>query len=251
MRGMVWTALAVVLASALVTAQSTGDGEIFGRITDQQGGAIPGVTVTVTDGNERRTVYTDANGGFRVGTLKDGSYKVSADLQAFVSVSGMVTLRPGVRRAHLPWTMTVGCISEIVHIVLTARDAAPLAEGFAHVRIRAAGERMLVSGRPECAPTEVEAYAVDIMRMDFVVGSASDRPAPFEILTASVNSPLTAGSEYLVMLGGRGRVAGAMVALPVRSGRIAAPTESTLNGMTVNDAVNTMLSWARQPRSAR
>ena len=37
MRGMLWKATAVVLAGALVTAQSIGDGEISGRITDQTG----------------------------------------------------------------------------------------------------------------------------------------------------------------------------------------------------------------------
>ena len=137
-------------------------------------------------------------------------------------------------------------MSEIVHIVLDARAAAPLAQAIAHVRIQSAGEPMLVSARPECAPSEVESHAVEIMRLDFVAGSASDRPAPFEILTAPLNSPLAAGSEYLVMLGGRGRVAGAMVALPIRSGRIAAPTERALNGTTVSDAVKTVLSWARE-----
>jgi hypothetical protein len=249
MRRIVWQAMTVVVAGALVTAQSPDDGEISGRIIDSVGGVLPGVTVTVIDGNERRTVFTDSAGEFRVGTLKPGSYNVSADLQSFVSVSSAVTLTSAVRRAYLQWTLRLGCISEIVHVVLNARTAAPLAEGIAHVRIRSAGEPMLVSSRPECPAEEVESYPVEIMRLEFVVGSASDRPAASEILTVPFVSSLAAGGEYLVMLGGGGRVSGAMVALPVQSGRIAASTESTLNGMTVNDAVNTMLAWARQTRS--
>jgi hypothetical protein len=248
MHGLVWSTTALVLASALVTAQSAADGEISGRITDSEGGDLPGVIVTVTDGNEARAIYTDANGEFRIGTLRPASYKVTATLQGFASVSGVVTLTSAVRRAHLLWTLRLGCISEIVHVVLTARNAAPFTEVIAHVRIGSAGERMFVSSRPECPPGEVDAYPVEIMRTDFVVGSASDRPVTLETVTAPFFSTLEAGGEYLVMLGGPGRVSGAMVALPVRSGRIAAPGESALNGMTVNDAVTTILSWARQSR---
>lgn len=249
MRGIVWRATALVLASALVTAQSVADGEISGRITDPQGGELPGVIVTVTDGNASRTIHTGANGEFRIGTLRPGSYKVTATLQGFSSVSGEVTLTSAVRRAYLPWTLKLGCIFEIVHVVLNARSAAPLADGIAHVRIRSAGERMFVSWRPECPPEEVESYSVEIVRTDFVVGSASDRPVPLETITAApFLSTLAAGGEYLVMLDGPGRVSGAMVALPVRSGRIVAPDESALNGKTVNEAVTTILSWARQSR---
>lgn len=250
MRGIVWEATALILASALVTAQSVADGEISGRITDSQGGELPGVSVTVTDGNAPRTIYTDAHGEFRIGTLRPGSYTVTATLQSFSSVSGEVTLTSAVRRAYLPWTLRLGCISEIVHIVLTARTAAPFANVIAHVRIRAAGERMFVSSRPECPADEVDAYPVEILRTDFVVGSASDRPATLETLTAPFLGTLAAGSEYLVMLDGPGRVSGAMVALPVRSGRIVAPGELALNGMTVNDAVTTIRAWARQSPSS-
>lgn len=247
MRGIVWKAATLVLASALVMAQSIADGEISGRITDPQGGELPGVSVTVTDGNAPRTIYTDAHGEFRIGTVRSGSYKVTATLQGFSSVSGDVTLTSAVRRAYLPWTLKIGCNVDIVHIVLTARTAAPLADGIAHVRIRSAGERMFVSWRPECPPEEVESYPVDIMRTDFVVGRANDRPVALETLTAPFLNSLEEGGEYLVMLDGPGRVSGAMVALPVRSGRIVAPNESALTGMTVNDAVDTMLAWARQP----
>ena len=70
MRGMVGNATAVVLASTLLAAQSTGNGEICGRITDALVSVLPGVTVTITDGSERRTIYTDSDGEFRIGTKR-------------------------------------------------------------------------------------------------------------------------------------------------------------------------------------
>jgi hypothetical protein len=245
-RGIGWCVAAAVLATALVTAQSSGEGEITGRIVDSAGGVVPGVTVTVNGGDTSRMVYTDAGGEFRVGMLKPGRYQVTADLQAFTPVSGTVTLTPQVRRAHLSWTLNLPCLSEPVTVFLTARQFVPNAKAIVRVRIRSAGERMLMSSRPECEPTEAESYAVEVLRTDLVAANAGDRSPALEILTAPVHRPLATGGEYLVVLGGPSRVAGGLI-LPIVSGRIAAPDETTLNGMQVDEAVKTLLSWARQP----
>ena len=69
--------LALVL-TAHVNAQER-FGTLQGRVTDQQGASIPGVTVAVTSlsSGETRTFVTDSNGQFLAADLNPGRYKVS------------------------------------------------------------------------------------------------------------------------------------------------------------------------------
>jgi hypothetical protein len=76
-------AAAAFLGSAQVRAATTGG--IFGRITDDSGGALPGVRVTarspVLQGS--READTDAAGSFRLPLLPPGIYRLEADLSGF------------------------------------------------------------------------------------------------------------------------------------------------------------------------
>lgn len=58
---------------------------IQGTITDQTGGVIPGVTVTVTNTDTRvvRTTTTNERGIYRVPSLDPGRYEVAAQLDGF------------------------------------------------------------------------------------------------------------------------------------------------------------------------
>ena len=60
-------------------------GAIGGRITDAQGGRLPGATVTVVNiaTNAESTSTTDANGDFTIPYLTPGSYRVTVELQGF------------------------------------------------------------------------------------------------------------------------------------------------------------------------
>ena len=78
------------LALALLVCASAADaqdfrGGITGRITDAQGGRLPGVTVTATHlaTNVASTATTDSDGGFSIPYLAPGTYKVSAELSGF------------------------------------------------------------------------------------------------------------------------------------------------------------------------
>jgi len=75
----------LLLVSASGLAQVTG--AIQGQVTDHDGQALPGVTMTLTgdpiQGAERRTV-TDARGDFKYSALPVGRYSLSAVLQGFV-----------------------------------------------------------------------------------------------------------------------------------------------------------------------
>lgn len=78
--------VALVVLLACVSAFSQANlGRILGSITDQTGGAMSGVTVTVTD-TERgvsRTLTTDDAGAYNAPNLTPGSYVVKAEAKGF------------------------------------------------------------------------------------------------------------------------------------------------------------------------
>jgi hypothetical protein len=75
--------LAALLLAIPAVAQNTGI--ISGRITDASGSVIPGaqITVTETDTNAESLSVTNADGLFRVPSLKDGPYKVVVVAKGF------------------------------------------------------------------------------------------------------------------------------------------------------------------------
>src|SRR5947208_10689002 len=75
--------LTVLLMSAPVWAQATA--ELNGRVTDESGAVLPGVTVTVTqtDTGFTRTVVTGDGGTYAMPNLPTGPYKLDASLQGF------------------------------------------------------------------------------------------------------------------------------------------------------------------------
>ena len=58
-------------------------GAIQGNLHDTNGGALPGATITVAQGNLRRTVVTDTAGSYKFSALPVGSYTVTAALMGF------------------------------------------------------------------------------------------------------------------------------------------------------------------------
>src|SRR5262245_15779894 len=76
--------LALVLCAGSVAAQAT-TGSIQGVITDSQGAAIPGATVTVrnVETNVSRTLVSDAEGNYRFLNLPVGNYELVVELTGF------------------------------------------------------------------------------------------------------------------------------------------------------------------------
>src|SRR5262249_16017119 len=58
-------------------------GNIFGYVTDEQGGRLPGVTVTVSGIGAPKTQTTDARGEYRFLNLSPGNYQLAYELQGF------------------------------------------------------------------------------------------------------------------------------------------------------------------------
>ena len=79
-------AAALLLAAAPAAAQTTGN--IEGTVTDQSGGALPGVTVELSSPNLQgtRVATTGNDGRFRFISLPPGTYKVTGNLSGFGTV---------------------------------------------------------------------------------------------------------------------------------------------------------------------
>ncbi|MXW02633.1 MAG: TonB-dependent receptor [Holophagales bacterium] len=117
-------ALAFALCATGAWAQATG--QLSGFVTDAEGGALPGVSVTVTnvDTNQSRLVMTGQDGYFAAPLLAPGDYNVTAALEGFVQLS-----REGVRvtaaeTARIAMELSVGEFSE----TMTVTGETPLIE---------------------------------------------------------------------------------------------------------------------------
>jgi hypothetical protein len=119
MRTRGWIVWAVLMAGLMISpaallAQTTDRSGIEGRVVDQGGGVLPGVSVMIASpallGGDRTTV-TDAEGGFRFAALPAGVYQVSFELTGFAVKKREVRLDTGFV-ATLNETMSVGAVEE-------------------------------------------------------------------------------------------------------------------------------------------
>jgi hypothetical protein len=82
-RGSLFGAAAFILSTAVAFGQATA--ELNGRVTDQSGAVLPGVTVTATqtDTGFTRSAGTDDNGTYVMPNLPTGPYRLEVMLQGF------------------------------------------------------------------------------------------------------------------------------------------------------------------------
>src|SRR6267378_4652066 len=118
---------ALVLLTAAAAAAQTGAGSLRGYVTDEQGGALPGVTVSARGEALIQPVssITDAEGYYRLINLPPGTYEVSADLSGFAAYKRQgVLLRAGanfqvdiaMKLASLSETITVSGESPMLEV---------------------------------------------------------------------------------------------------------------------------------------
>ena len=72
----------MLAATGLASAQ-TYTGTVTGIVSDEQGGALPGASVTLTGKTGARTSVTDARGEYRFTAVDPGSYEISVELTGF------------------------------------------------------------------------------------------------------------------------------------------------------------------------
>ena len=121
--------LLLLLVGSVASAQATA--ELNGRVTDESGAILPGVTVTATQSNTglTRSVVTDATGTYVMPNLPPGPYRLDVALQGFRTyVQTGIVLQVGTAPT-INVEMAVGNLEETVAV----EAAAPL------VDVRSAG----------------------------------------------------------------------------------------------------------------
>jgi len=128
--------LMLVLVACLLAVGSTAyaqsqTGTIVGQVTDEQGQALPGATVTLTGRTGSNSQVADAAGEFRFIGLQPGTYAVRAELSGFrpyeqqnidVGISRTVTLKVTLPIAALTETVQVTAASLLVDTTSTATE---------------------------------------------------------------------------------------------------------------------------------
>src|SRR5262249_30980859 len=81
-------AVLALVSGDVLSAQQTGaaSGVVHGTVKDQSGGALPGVTVTLSSPAlqvRQMTTVTDAEGAYRFSELPLGTYKITYELSGF------------------------------------------------------------------------------------------------------------------------------------------------------------------------
>ncbi len=107
-----------LLAPAVALAQTA---ELRGIVTDDTGGVLPGVTVTIRNlaTGVERAVVTDEQGIFRAPALQPGPYLVGSVLMGFRTDARKVTLTVG-QVADVRVSLAVGALSENIEVVGTS-----------------------------------------------------------------------------------------------------------------------------------
>ena len=132
---VVMCAFVGLFSSSSAWAQATA--ELSGRVIDESGAVLPGVTVTATqtDTGFTRTVVTDESGAWVMPNLPTGPYRLEISLQGFrtyvqTGIVLQVDARPTINA-----TLAVGSVEETVSV----EAAAPI------VDVRSAGISAVVS----------------------------------------------------------------------------------------------------------
>jgi Carboxypeptidase regulatory-like domain/TonB dependent receptor-like, beta-barrel len=141
-------ALLLLLAAAPGFAQGT-TGAVEGKIQDEQGGALPGVAVTVKNPATgfTRSAVSDAAGIYRFTALPIGAYEVRAELSGFATQSRKDTVVNVARTTGLDFRLTVASQTEEISVVADAPLIDTTDSGVGEVITSAQIENLPLNGR--------------------------------------------------------------------------------------------------------
>ena len=109
----------LVAAAAPAFAQPAQTGTISGTIEDATGGALPGVTVTLTsqDRGFSRSTVTDETGRYVFPAVPIGPYTVVATLQGFETAQSTDNLVETDKTTQVPFSMKIGALTDTVTVI--------------------------------------------------------------------------------------------------------------------------------------
>jgi hypothetical protein len=108
--------VALCIGAASAGSAQIATGNIYGTVSDQQGGVLPGVNVSVVAksiGGAPRTTVTDTGGQFRFLNLDTATYTVTVEIAGFTKQARDVIVNTGVN-VQIPFTLAVGGLAETV-----------------------------------------------------------------------------------------------------------------------------------------
>src|SRR5438876_7106775 len=111
-----FSVLAVVLTTALPAFAQIQGGSVSGTIKDEQGGVLPGVTVTAQGVDATQTFVTEATGEYRFLNLAPGPYKVTAALQGFTTMVRDNVIASVGKSVELPLSLKIATVAETINV---------------------------------------------------------------------------------------------------------------------------------------
>jgi hypothetical protein len=181
--GVVAVTLLLVLAVGSASAQATA--ELNGRVTDESGAVLPGVSVTATQTETgfARTDVTDATGSYVMPNLPVGPYRLEVMLQGFRSyVQTGIVLQVGATPT-INAVLAVGSLEETVSV----EAAAPI------VDVRSAGISDVVEQE---RILELPLQGRQVTDLILLAGAA--------VLTGQPNNRNFQGGVFIAVAGGQG-----------------------------------------------
>src|SRR5881394_804917 len=183
LRNVQIAAIVLCLASGVAWAQATAG--LAGRVTDESGAVLPGVTVTLTqtDTAFTRTVTTDATGAWTMPNLPIGPYRLEVALQGFRTyVRTGIVLQVGATPT-INAVLGVGTLEETVSV----EAAAPI------VDVRSAGISEVVENE---RIVELPLQGRQVTDLILLAGAAVQTGAP--------NNRSFQGGVFISVAGGQG-----------------------------------------------
>src|SRR4030095_4578040 len=110
--------LALLLLCAAVAHAQQQTGDIFGKVTDQSGGALPGVTVTITAPNllQPLVAVTSETGTYQFPRLAIGTYTAKFELEGFKTVANEGILVTVGFSAQINAQMGITAVQEVITV---------------------------------------------------------------------------------------------------------------------------------------
>src|SRR5919204_3585699 len=118
MKRVLVLAIVLVVGAAGPAAAQIASGNIYGTVADEQGGVLPGATVTLVStsiGGQPRTTVSDAGGQFRFLNLDPGTYRLPLDLPAFTKQEREVVVATGLN-VNLSFGLKLKTVEETVTV---------------------------------------------------------------------------------------------------------------------------------------
>ena len=117
-RAAVLACLGAMIVAPLAWSQSIETGAITGFATDQQGAALPGVTINLTSpekGTSSATV-SDASGRYRIMSVQPGTYTLEATLDGFRTARQSDVVVNVTKTLTVDFTMQIGAFEDVIEV---------------------------------------------------------------------------------------------------------------------------------------